>query len=171
MLGRESCAFPFSAVALACWEDVWILELEPLAAISSLLFLGNALRTITEVIPQPKEKLKLDASVMFDAGAVLSGEEGLHAGSRLGRKMVGCCLLGARAPLPGGSDQDVVLTRILLFHFCITRAFGLLEVVLPLCIFKFLVPSNPSHPLNGLRIVSYLPKGGFGKLLLAHHLI
>lgn len=105
MLGRESCAFPFSAVALACWEVVRILELEPLAAISSLLFLGNALRTITEVIPQPKEKLKLDASVMFDAGAVLSGKEGLHAGSRLGRKMVGCCLLGARAPLPGGQTR------------------------------------------------------------------
>lgn len=62
MLGRESCAFPFSAVALACWKDVWSLELEPLASISSLLFLGNALRTIIETIPQLKEKLKPDQS-------------------------------------------------------------------------------------------------------------
>lgn len=57
------------------------------------------------MIPQPKEKPKLAASVMFDAGAVLSGEEGLHAGSLLGRKMVGCCLLGAGAPLPGGQTR------------------------------------------------------------------
>lgn len=60
MLGRESCVFPFSAVALVCRKDVWILELEPLASIPSLFFLGNALRTIREMIPQPKETLKPD---------------------------------------------------------------------------------------------------------------
>lgn len=158
MLGRESCVFSLSAVALACWKDVWILELEPLASVSSHLFLGNALGTIIEVIPQTKEKLKLDASVTLEAGAVLSEEECLHAGSLLGRQMVGCCLLGAR--LGCSPDKDPLISFL---HNA--RAFGLLKVVLPLCIFKFLVPSNPSHPLNGLRLVSYLPKGGLGSCL------
>lgn len=51
------------------------------------------------------------------------------------------------------------------------RAFGFIRSGFSSCIFKFLVPSNPSHPLNELRIVSYLPHEGIGKLLLANHLI
>lgn len=42
-----------------------------------------------------------------------------------------------------------------MFHFYIMKEpLDLLEVVFPSCIFKFLVPSNPSHPLNGLGILS-----------------
>lgn len=93
----------------------------------------------------------------------------LPAVSLIGRNMVGHCLPGAIAPLTGGSHQDIVLTtRILLFHFCIMKEpLDLLKVVFPPCIFKSLSlhPPNPSHPLNGLWIVSYLPKR---KLLLAH---
>lgn len=40
-----------------CLMETWIFE--PLASLSSLLFLGTALRTIVEKIPSPKEKINL----------------------------------------------------------------------------------------------------------------
>lgn len=42
------------------------------------------------------------------------------------------------------------------------RAFGLIRSGFSSCIFKFLVPSNPAHPLNELRILSATsPQGGW----------
>lgn len=58
--GERGFAPPFSAVALACWKGVWILELEAFASTSSVFFLGNELRTIIEKIPRPKERINLD---------------------------------------------------------------------------------------------------------------
>lgn len=55
--GDKDALPPFST-ALACWKDVWILALEPLAPISFPL--GIASRTIVEKIPRPKEKVSLE---------------------------------------------------------------------------------------------------------------
>lgn len=60
--GERKLCFSFLCCGPGLLESCMDLELEPLASISSLLFLGNALRTIIEMIPQPEEKLKPDRS-------------------------------------------------------------------------------------------------------------
>lgn len=158
---KGRCGSPLPA-GLAWWR-VWILELEPVAPITPL-FLGIALRTIVEKIPQPTEtETRIDrpgASLPRDAGS-LSGGDCLQFPYLEG--MWSAAASRGPSPLDWGSQQDVVLTRILLFHFCIMKEpLDLLRSGSSSCIFKFLVPSNPSHSSNGPRTVSYLPRTGVG---------
>lgn len=165
---------PFSAVALACWKNVWILEFEPLASISSLLFLWNALRTSIEEFPNLRKNnsgwIVPVASVTFDAGSVRSGGECLPAASLCGPVWSATAFWG-HTPHDWGSRQDVVLTtRILLFHFCkMKEPLDLLAEFFPPCIFKSWFP--PSFPsLEWTQNCQLPPQEGFGKLLMAHQL-
>ncbi|CAK6440142.1 unnamed protein product [Pipistrellus nathusii] len=112
-----------------CLMETWIFE--PLASLSSLLFLGTALRTIVEKIPSPKED-KLGLTVQLHHLYLMQDQclEVSACSVPVWRMWLAAASCG-HSPLDWRSQQDVVLTRIL-FHSCIMKEpLDLLEVVFP----------------------------------------
>lgn len=171
--GERGFAPPFSAVALACWKGVWILELEAFASTSSVFFLGNELRTIIEKIPRPKERINLDELFRLHQLHLMQDQSCLEvpASSFPNWKEYGRPLppgghspldwAGGGARVTPGCSPDNKDPLISFLHN--ERAFGFTRSGFSSLYFSILVPPprpHPFHPLNGLRIVSYLPKRG-----------
>lgn len=133
----------------------------------------NCIQDHGRTTPRPKGRItwihRLVASLTFDAGSV-SGGECLPFPCL--EKVLGHCLMGPQPPrleVTAGCSPN---KDPLLFHFCIMKEpLDLLEVVFPPVFLNSCSPPILPIPWMNSEFCQLPPHEGFGKLLLAHHLI